>query len=74
MQLKEKKWQNRRDFEGIYECESCGHEEEHSGYDDRNFHDNVTPRWQCKKCGKSSLDVRETPAFVQTKYADNEHV
>ena len=70
MQLKKIVNQSRRDFNGIYECENCGHEEERSGYDDRNFHDNVTPKWKCEKCGKTSLDVRKTPAFVKTKYSD----
>ena len=38
--------QSRRDFQGKYECEFCGHIETDSGmdsYDDRYFHVNVIP-------------------------------
>ena len=65
--------QSRRDFHGRYKCEDCGNTEEHSGcYDDRNFHDNVTPNWKCQKCGKSTIDLGIKPDFVQTKYHDYE--
>ena len=74
MKLIEKVNQNRRDFTGKYECEACGNLEEHSGYDDRNFHDNVTPHWKCSKCGKSTLDLELKPEFVGTKYSDSEVV
>ena len=74
MRLKEITDQIRRDFWGIYECESCGHQEIYKGYDDRNFHDNVTPNWKCKNCGKTSLDSEEKPAFVKTKYSEFEVV
>ena len=63
---------NRRDFHGIYKCENCGNEEKHSGYDDRNFHDNVTPNWKCKKCGKSTNDLGLKSDFIETKYRDYE--
>ena len=70
MKLVEKTWQHRRDFDGIYQCESCGFLTEiKSCYDDRNFHDNVTPGWTCGECGKSSKDLgikNET----QTRYPD----
>lgn len=66
--------QHRRDFSGIYKCEGCGNEEENSGYDDRNFHDNVTPHWKCSKCGKSTIDIKGKPDFIQTKYNDYEVV
>jgi ribosomal protein L37AE/L43A len=63
--------QHRRDFNGIYKCEGCGDEEKHSGcYDDRNFHDNVTPEWKCSKCGKSTIDLGIKPKLVQTKYSE----
>jgi predicted RNA-binding Zn-ribbon protein involved in translation (DUF1610 family) len=69
MKLIEKTWQSRRDFSGIYECENCGYREEHEGcYDDDNFHINVTPRWKCPKCGKSTLDLGLEPAKIKTKY------
>ena len=67
--------QSRRDFSGVYKCEGCGDEEEHRGcYDDRNFHDNVTPYWKCKKCGKTTIDIQDKPDFIQTKYRDYEVV
>ena len=43
MKIKRMLNQHRRDFNAIYICEGCGYEEERSGYDDRNFHDNVIP-------------------------------
>lgn len=48
--------QNRRDFHAVYECEHCGNEEKGSGYDDRNFHENVIPEMKCKACGKVAPD------------------
>ena len=74
MKLIEKMNQSRRDFTGKYECENCGNIEEHSGYDDRNFHDNITPHWKCKKCGKTTLDIKGKPDFIPTKYYDFEVV
>jgi len=75
MKLIEITLQSRRDFHGKYKCEGCGNIEEHDYcYDDRNFHDNVTPRWKCKKCGKSTLDLGIKPEFVETKYRDYEVV
>jgi len=75
MELIEKKSQSRRDFVGIYKCEECGNIEEHRGcYDDRNFHDNVSPHWKCKKCGKSTIDLGLKPKFIQTKYREYEIV
>ena len=55
MKLKEKTYQNRRDFKAIYKCEKCGSEVKNDGYDDANFHENVTP-----KCEN----------FVSTKYPE----
>lgn len=75
MKLIEKTWQNRRDFDGIYECEGCGHkQEEKDCYDDRNFHDNVSPNWKCSQCGKSTIDLGADVEKVQTRYADYEVV
>lgn len=71
MQLKEKLDQYRRDFDGLYVCEFCGHEEKINGcYDDRNFHDNVSPRFKCSKCNKCSLDEGGEVKYVETKYMD----
>lgn len=55
MKIKEITYQNRRDFQAIYECEHCGHiTEEKWGYDDSNFHNNVIPQMKCEKCGKTA--------------------
>ena len=62
--------QNRRDFWADMECEGCGHKETHvSGYDDRNFHDNVIPAIKCKNCGKSRNDLGIVVPSTPTKYA-----
>ena len=66
--------QIRRDFTGIYQCESCGNREEYNGYDDANFHNNVSPKWKCKSCGKSTIDIGCPVTVVQTKYSPNEVV
>ena len=58
MKLLEKLNQFRRDFDGVYQCEGCGEKEEMKGcYDDRFFHDEISPSWDCKKCGKSSIEL-----------------
>ena len=54
MHIKKKISQSRRDFQAIYACEHCGYEEESYGYDDYNFHANVIPKMECKKCTKTS--------------------
>ena len=75
MKIKRMISQHRRDFWADYECEDedCGYiERDTSGYDDRNFHDNVAPSWKCKKCGKSTLDIKGKSEFVPTKYNDLE--
>lgn len=56
MKIKKITWQNRRDFEAIYECEHCGHEESGQGYDDTYFHNEVIPEKKCIKCGKIAGD------------------
>ena len=56
MKIKKIYSQNRRDFWAIYECEHCGHEEDTSGYDDANFHENVIPAMECKNCGAAGSD------------------
>lgn len=60
--------QHRRDFRAIYMCEGCGTTEEKSGYDDRNFHDNVIPKMKCPKCDKSRNDLGITAEPTPTKY------
>jgi len=60
--------QHRRDFRAIYECEDCGYKVEGSGYDDRNFHDNVIPNIECGKCGKSSNTLGIKHDVTPTKY------
>lgn len=75
MKLIEKRNQFRRDFNGLYECEGCGNREEVQGcYDDRYFHDEVTPNMKCSKCGKSTNDLGVKAERVSTKYADYEVV
>ena len=65
--------QYRRDFQGKYECEFCGHVETDNGmnsYDDRYFHDNVIPNKKCKKCSKSTLSEGSTIQNTQTRYPE----
>ena len=70
MRLIKKMNQSRRDFDGEYECENCGKIEILKDcYDDSNFHDNVTPGWECKSCGKSSKDLK-IKNRVETKYPE----
>lgn len=71
MRIKEITSQSRRDFCAVMVCEGCGHEQKlSSGYDDRNYHDNVIPDMKCAECGESrnSLGVKTAP--TPTKYAD----
>lgn len=67
MKIKEITSRNRRDFRAIYECEGCGNvTPAQSGYDDRNFHDNVIPAMVCCACRKSSimLGTKVTPTAL----------
>lgn len=61
MRIKQKIRQHRRDFVAVYECESCGHTEESSGYDDAYFHENVIPSMVCRKCGKTAERPSSSP-------------
>lgn len=63
-------YQNRRDFEAIYECEGCGHTIKSRGYDDRNFHDNVIPKMKCQECGKTSAECGADYRPLTTKYPE----
>lgn len=56
MKIKEITYQHRRDFRAVYECESCGHTESGSGYDDANYHERVIPSMRCPKCGEKAPD------------------
>ena len=69
MKITEITSQSRRDFYAMVECEGCGSQGEISGYDDRNYHDNVIPNMKCKKCGKSRNDSGVVDEPTQTKYA-----
>jgi predicted RNA-binding Zn-ribbon protein involved in translation (DUF1610 family) len=71
MKLIEKLNQSRRDFQGCYKCQSCGHIETDKGldsYDDDNFHDNVIPKMKCENCGKSTIDIGVPNERMTTKY------
>lgn len=56
MHIKEMISQHRRDFNAIYACEHCEHEQKGRGYDDANFHVNVIPAMKCPECGKTAGD------------------
>jgi hypothetical protein len=71
MKLIEITSQSRRDFWGTYKCEFCEHLEKNvSGYDDSNFHENVTPTMKCKKCDESTISKNGNVQKVQTKYPE----
>lgn len=63
--------QHRRDFHAIYKCEHCGHESKSSGYDDRNFHENVIPNMVCSGC---NLKAGEDYKPLAPKYSDHQQV
>ena len=72
MKIKEIINQYRRDFTAILICEHCNNEEKlTNGYDDANYHQNVIPNIECKKCGKKA-DENYRP--LATKYAEYEIV
>jgi transcription elongation factor Elf1 len=56
MKIKKITSQHRRDFQAVYECEHCGHEQSDYGYDDAHFHNSVIPNLNCDECGKSAAD------------------
>ena len=74
MKITEITSQNRRDFYADIECEGCGAKSTISGYDDRNYHDNVIPNMKCKVCDKSRNDLNIVQEKTATKYADYEVV
>lgn len=70
MKLKEILSQHRRDFQGKYECEFCGHidvDEYMDSYNDRYYHENVIPNMKCGKCGKSTNSGGGSAGNNQTK-------
>lgn len=63
---------NRRDFRFDAECEGCGHvEKKISGYDDRNYYENVIPNMKCNKCGKTSIEMGIKPDDTTPYYDPN---
>lgn len=65
--------QSRRDFQGEYQCEFCGHIRKNEGmnsYDDRYYHDNVIPRMICPVCGKSTVSEGGNIDNTATKYPE----
>lgn len=74
MKIKTITRQHRRDFYAIYECEGCGATMESSGYDDRNFHDNVIPKMVCEKCGKSTISMGGEVERTATRYPEGYQV
>lgn len=71
MKIKKITSQSRRDFQAVYECEHCGHEESGSGYDDTYFHQEVIPAMICSKCEKKASDDYRP---LGTKYPDGQQV
>lgn len=71
MKIKQFTSQIRRDFWADYECETCGYVEVHkSGYDDRNFHENVVPNMKCPHCCRTSKDSSDKYSPLLTKYPE----
>ena len=71
MKIKKILTQHRRDFTAIMECEFCKEEEKlDTGYDDRNYHDNVIPDKKCKKCLKSTNSEGGKIEHIETKYPE----
>lgn len=72
MRIREILSQHRRDFRAIFECEHCGAEDQRSGYDDTNFHENVIPALCCSNCGLAADAERYRP--LKTKYPEGVQV
>lgn len=67
--------QNRRDFRAIMKCEFCNSEETlNSGYDDRNYHDNVIPNMKCKSCNESTISKNGNIVKTNTRYPEGMQV
>ena len=68
MRIKQINSQYRRDFRADFECEHCGHiVHDKSGYDDLYYHQNVIPKMECPKCGKTA---GENYRPLTTKYPE----
>ena len=67
MKIKKILYQHLRDFTAIYECEHCGELRQSSGYDDKNFHENVIPKMICEHCKESG---HEGYVPMETKYEE----
>ena len=52
MKIKKIIFQAGRDYEAIYECEHCGHEQKSPGYEGAIFCTKVIPGMRCLRCGK----------------------
>ena len=63
--------QHRRDFYADVVCEGCGATDTISGYDDRNYHDNVMPAMKCKVCGQSRNDLGIIEEPRATRYPEH---
>ena len=74
MKLVQKTRQDRRDFDGIFECEGCGNSVTQTGYDDHCFHAEVTPRMKCPECGESTKSLGCAVVPVATRYSADEVV
>ena len=77
MKLIKKISQNRRDFNGRYECQGCGSIEIDGGnysYDDDYFHDSVITKMKCPTCGKSTIDLGLPNERMATKYQANQTI
>lgn len=75
MEIKEILSQVRRDFTAIMKCEFCNHEEKDtSGYDDRNYHDNVIPDMKCTVCKKSTISEGGKIKYREIKYPEHKIV
>jgi hypothetical protein len=69
MKIKQIISQHRRDFIAKIICENCGYEELlTTGYDDRNYHDNVIPQMKCNACGLSRHELGIKGQYFQTQY------
>ncbi len=63
--------QLRRDLSIDMKCEGCGADDTYTGaYDDRNFWDNVVPKFKCPNCGKSTKDLGLEVERIPTKYPE----
>ena len=59
MKIKQIIFQDGRDYEAIYECEHCGHEQKSPGYEGDIFLTKAIPWMPCLRCDKP-VDEEET--------------